>query len=342
MDKKMSHYVYVPILSSILVYAMDPATGNLTLKHEVPAGGNGSALATGPKQEVLYVSNGNDSGSFISSFRIDQSTGGLTALGSVPIEGNACHMSTDRSGRYLLSAYYSDGMAVVHEIGEDGSLVDPPVDRHETELYAHFAATHPSNRFAFVPHVESANRIYQYHFDAATGKMTPNEVEPELACSAGHGPRHLAFHPALDIVYADNEQGSSVTAYAFDPAQGTLRELQTVSTLPPEGHENNSNAQLHLHPSGRFIYATNRGHDSIAMFSIDAETGLITSLGQQPSEATPRPFAIDPDGGYLFAGGDRSKRLASYRIRDDGTLEPFGEPIQFEGNPGWVLSLKFD
>ena len=338
----MSIYVYLPVMSGLLVYSMDPATGNLTQEHEAELIGRGSSLATGPEQEVLYVSVGNDSGSFIASLRIDPATGGLTPLGEVPVEGNACHMSTDRSGRYLLSAYYSDGLAVVHRIGDDGSLVDPPVDRQETELYAHFAATHPSNRFAFVPHVESANRIYQYRFDEATGKLTPNEVQPQLACSDGHGPRHLAFHRDLDIVYADNEQGSSVTAFAFDPDDGTLRELQTVSTLPPGGHEGNSNAQLHLHPSGRFIYASNRGHDSIAMFAINSETGLLTSLGQQPSEETPRPFAIDPDGRYLFAGGDRSKRLASYRIHDDGTLDPFGEPIQFEGNAGWVLALKFE
>ena len=340
----MSLYLYVPIMSreNLLVYAIDQDTGSPILRHDVHLGYGGFPLCTGPAQEVLYVGFRHSPGSFISSCRIDKATGDLTPLGKVPVDGVPCHMSTDATGRYLLSAFYSEGLVLVHEIAGDGSLVDPPVDRQETERYAHFATTDPGNRFAFVPHVESANRIYQYHFDPATGKLTPNQSQPQLACGEGYGPRHLAFHPDLDLVYADNEQGSSVTVYDFDADAGILKELQTVSTLPPGGHGENSNAQLHMHPSGRFLYASNRGHDSIAMFAIDVGTGLLTSLGQQPSEEMPRAFGIDPGGRYLFAAGDRSRRLVSYRIRGDGTLEPFGEPIELDGNAGWILPLAFD
>ena len=145
------------------------------------------------------------------------------------------------------------------------------------------------------------------------------------------------------MVYADNEQGSSVTVYRFDTSQGTLQAVQTVSTLPEEdfaGREDNSNAQLHIHPSGKSIYASNRGHDSIAMFAIDPATGLIRSLGQQPGEATPRPFAIEPEGKFMYGGGDGSTRLVSYRIDEIGRLEPFGTPCELGGSACWVYPLK--
>ena len=125
-------------------------------------------------------------------------------------------------------------------------------------------------------------------------KLSPNPAVPILACGSGEGPRHLAFHPNLDVVYADNEQGSSVTVYRFDTSQGTLQAVQTVSTLP-EGdfrrpRKTNSNAQLHIHPSGKSIYASNRGHDSIAMFAIDPDTGLIRSLGAAARRGHPSPL----------------------------------------------------
>ena len=338
----MTTYVYVPIMSAenLVVFAMDSDTGILDLRHDVHLGYGGFPLCASRDQQILYVGFRHNPGSFITSCRIDPATGGLAPVGQVAVDGVPCHLFAEPTGHYLLSAYYSEGLVLAHEICDDGSLGKKTVERQETERFAHFVVTDPTNRFAFAPHVESANRIYQYGFDSAAGRLTPNPDQPRLECSQGHGPRQMAFHPTLPIAYADNEQGSSVTAYAFDTDAGTLREQQTVSTLPPEGHPDNSNAQLHMHPNGRFIYASNRGHDSIAMFAIDSQTGLLTSLGQQPSEGMPRPFAITPCGRFLFNAGDHSKRLASFSIAADGRLTPIHQPIQLEGNAGWILPLE--
>ena len=341
----MNYYMYVPISTDnqLLVFSMDADSGELELKHQIALSKSGFAVAADPKRQYLYVGLGGGDEHAIGSYTIDPATGALTPIGEVSVAAMPCYLSTDRTGRFLLAAYYLGGMATVHSIGGDGALQDPAVDTYETERFAHYIATDPSNRYAFVPHVESANSIYQFLFDADTGKLTPNPAAPILACGPGEGPRHLAFHPNLDVMYADNEQGSSVTVYRFDTSQGTLQAVQTVSTLPDEdfaGREDNSNAQLHIHPSGKSIYASNRGHDSIAMFAIDPDTGLIRSLGQQPGEATPRPFAIEPEGKFMYGGGDGSTRLASYRIDEIGRLEPFGAPCELGGSACWVYPLK--
>ena len=338
----MSYYVYIPIsgTTKLLVFSMDPGSGQLSRQHEVEMGKSGHAVCADPQRKNLYVGLKEGDECSIASYAIDAATGGLTLVGEVAIEGMVCYLSTDQTGKFVLAAYYMDGKATVHAIGENGALQEPAADCYETERCAHYIATDSSNRYAFVPHVAAANSIYQFYFDADSGKLRPNEAMPILACGAGLGPRHLAFHPALDIVYADNEQGSSVTVYRFDKDQGTLEELQTVSTLPPEGCEGNSNAQIQIHPAGKFIYASNRGHDSIAMFSIDAATGLITSLGQQAGEKTPRAFGIEPQGKFLFSGADGSEKLLTFRIGESGVLEAHGDACELGGGAGWVYPLK--
>jgi len=337
----MNHYVYIPIGNAehLLVMSMDPASGGLNLQHEVPLGKGGHAMCADPARKYVYVGLGKGEEYAIASFSIDQQTGGLTRLGEVAVEGMPCYLSTDRTGRFLLAAYYSAGLATVHAIGADGALLEPMVGRYPTDRCAHYIATDPSNRYAFVPHVAAANVIHQFHFDAATGQLTPNQTVPILAGDEGQGPRHLVFHPGLHVVYADNEQGSSVTVYRFDAERGILRPLQTLSTLPEGGCEGNSNAQIHIHPSGKFIYVSNRGHDSIAMFATDPQTGFITSLGQQPGEAVPRAFGIDPVGDYLYSGADGSNNLRTFRIGADGVLEPWGEVFDLRGTAGWVYPL---
>lgn len=338
----MSHYVYIPIGSAehLLVFAMDPVSGQLIPKHEVPLGKSPHAMCADPQRQHVYVGLSRDDAYAIAAYAIDQQTGGLTALGEVAVEGMPCYLSTDRTGKFLLAAYYSAGLATVHAIGADGVLQDPAACHYPTEMYAHSIITDPANRYAFVPHVASANSIYQFNFDEQTGQLTPNTTVPILACRAGEGPRHLAFHPILDVVYADNEQGSSVTVYRFDKDRGTLAAVQTVSTLPEGGCEGNSNAQIHIHPSGRSLYVSNRGHDSIAMFAIDLETGLITSLGQQPGEEVPRAFGIDPGGNFLYSGADGSNKLRTFRIGKSGALTPHGEAYDLGGTAGWVYPLK--
>lgn len=194
------------------------------------------------------------------------------------------------------------------------------------------------NQFGFVPHTEPANVIFQFRFDEATGYLSPNAPEKLLA-NPGNGPRHYVYHSSGDWVYVSNENGSSVSAHHFDPEAGTLSAFQTLSTLPKEFTGENNCAQIHIHPSGAFLYVSNRGHNSIACFSIDDETGQLTSLGQQLTEPTPRVFSLDPSGKFLFAAGQSSGWLAEYRVNPRyGTLQPLAR--YFLGKqPMWVMVL---
>jgi 6-phosphogluconolactonase len=154
------------------------------------------------------------------------------------------------------------------------------------------------------------------------------------------GPRHFCFHPSKDLLYFSNEQGCSVSAYQLDPAAGTLTALQTVSTLPSGYTGQNSCSQIQITPSGKFLYAPNRGHNSIAGFSVDATTGLLTSIGQTPSEPVPRAFSLDPDGHFLYAAGIESGRLAAYRVhQDSGVLQPL-KTYPVGARPMWVMIIK--
>ena len=338
----MGHYVYVPIggENSIQIHQLDATSGALTLKNELELPYPGRALCTDPGRNYVYVALHDETNTAVVTCKIDPGNGGLTRIAEVDLEGHkSCYLSTDRSGRFLLSAYYSDGLVTVHPIGDDGAAHGPPADRRETERYSHWVATDRTNRYAFVPHVQSANAIYQFLFDEVSGKLTPNAV-PTVSAGPGQGPRHLAFHPELDVVYADNEQECSVTVYHLDSSVGTLRAVQTVSTLPDEGFDGEkSNAQLHIHPDGRAVYASNRGPDSIAMFAIDPDSGSITSLGQQPAQKTPRSFCIDPDGDFLISGADGSDILTSFRIDDRGALELVAE-YDIGGSCAWLLPVK--
>jgi len=229
----------------------------------------------------------------------------------------------------------------VHAIGDDGGVVDPPIERRETARGAHSIQTDPSNRFAFVPHIagRGPNEIWQFRFDEQTGHLTPNSP-PKVLPDQLLGPRHFCFHPSKDLLYCSNEQGCSVTAYRFDSVAGTLTALQTVSTLPDGYTGQNSCSQIQIDPSGKFLYAPNRGHNSIAGFAGDAATGLLRSIGQAASEPVPRACSLDPEGKFLYAAGLESGRLAAYRIDPDtGMLQPL-TTYPIGKRPMWVMIIK--
>lgn len=349
----MPHALYVCLQDDdkIAAFAMDADTGQLAPRAEVPVAGGPSVLAISPDRHMLYV--GHRTRPAISSFRIDQGTGGLRLHGTVSQQHAPTFLAPDRTGRYLLCAYYQGGGAAVHPLAADGAVGAPPLDWLATATGAHAIATDPSNRFAFVPHIARLNDnvleppknnpgpnvIMQFKFDAQTGRLTPNSpfrVEPAGLV----GPRHYCFHPTRDLVYFSNEQGCSVTAYALDRATGTLSAVQTVATLPDGYTARNTCSQIHLTPSGRFIYVGNRGHNSIAGFAVNAATGHLAPAGQVSTEAVPSAFCLDPAGRFLFAAGTASGRLASYRI-DGGTgaLTPLA--VQAVGNrPAAVLAAR--
>ncbi len=332
----MPHALYVCLQDEdrIAAFAIDADSGRLTPQAATPAAGGPSVLAISPDRRTLYV--GHRARPAISSFRIDPDGGGLAPLGTVSSEHAPTFLAPDRTGRYLLSAYYQGGGAAVHPLGEDGAACAPPVEWLATAAGAHAIQTDPSNRFAFVPHIArlndnvleppkdnpGPNAIMQLRFDAGTGRLSANSpfrVEPAERV----GPRHYCFHPTRDLVYFSNEQGCSVTAYRLDPATGALEAAQTIATLPQGCAMRNTCSQIHLTPSGRFLYVANRGHNSIAGFAVDAGAGRLTAIGHAPTEAVPSAFALDPGGRFVFAAGTATGRLASYRIDSEtGALTP--------------------
>jgi 6-phosphogluconolactonase len=317
----------------VAIYAMDADTGQLSPQGEVPAADGPSVLALSPDRKTLYL--GHRTRPAISAFRIDHGTGGLTPLGTVSATHAPTFLAPDRTGRYLLSCYYQGGGAAVHHLGSDGAVGAPSLDWLATATGAHAIATDPSNQFAFVPHIArlndnvleppkenpGPNMIMQFRFDAQTGRLTANSparVEPAERL----GPRHYCFHPTLDLVYFSNEQGCSVTGYRLDRGTGTLSAEQTITSLPAGVTTRNTCSQIHLTPSGQYLYVANRGHNSIAGFAVD-DTGHLTSVGHVPTEPVPSAFGLDLTGRFLFAAGTASGRLASYRINSErGTLSP--------------------
>lgn len=327
-------YVGLQEADRIAVFAVDEA-GNLAKQNEVPAAGGPSVMAVSNDRKVLYV--GQRGGPSITTFRIDPKTGGLSAAGTAAQPHAPTFLAPDRSGQFMLVAYYQGGGAAVFRLGDDGTVGAASQDWLSTATGAHAIATDRSNRFAYVPHIARVqdnvleppknipgpNVIMQFRFDAAAGRLSANSqpqiTQPDLA-----GPRHYCFHPTLDLAYFSNEQGSSVTAYRMNP-DGRLEPLQTVSTLPEGFTSRNTCSQIHPTPSARFLYVGNRGHNSIAGFSVASDTGLLTRAGHVSTEPVPSAFCLDPDGRFLFAAGTASGRLASYRIDSErGTLTPLG------------------
>ncbi|MDE2822104.1 MAG: beta-propeller fold lactonase family protein [Chloroflexota bacterium] len=334
----VNRFVYIPLTEErrFLVFAMDAGSGKLILKHDLDLSAQPWQLCISPDRRFLYQQVRDDGYSGVLTFRIDPETSDVAQIGDVELESDACYVSTDKTGRYLFAAYLFPGMVTVHRIDSDGVARGPAVDRQLTDLYAHYITTDNSNRFALVPHVTPTDAIYRFCFDETSGKLTPCDP-PKVDTPTGHGPRHLAYHPTLDIVYANAEQASHVTVYRLDPDNGALEPMQSLST---EGFNGvNSTATVRVHPSGKAVYVSNRGHDSIAAFTVDQSTGLLTLAGHSSTKECPRTFGLDPDGHYLYAGSDHSGRVTSHGIDSNGLLHSL-DIYELGMWPSWVLPVK--
>ena len=345
----MATYVYVAAQddNKVSIFTMDEASGALTIAGEEPISGGPSLLAISPDRQTLYA--GHREVPEITSHRIDQQTGELTQTGSVIPPGQPAFLATDRTGRFLLSSYYADGKAAVHPLGDDGSVGGAAISVLDTDTGAHSIQTDRSNRYAYVPHIARVqdnvleppknipgpNIIYQFRFDESSGTLAANDP-PTLAQDDMIGPRHLTYHPSLDIVYFSNEQGCSVTSYMIG-ADGALTPLETVSTLPAGITERNTCSQLQFSPDGNLLFVPNRGHNSIASFTVDGE-GRLTPADHAATEAVPSAFSLDPSGRYVFAAGSATGQLASYSIDGNtGAMTSLGVYAVGE-RPMWVLT----
>ena len=341
----MATYLYVSLQDDDIIarYDLDQATGGLSNRVEYHLAGMPAPMATDPQRRFLFVGRRRPGEFGMTSYRIAAGSGDLERINDINLGGNPVHISTDRTGNYLLSAYYYQARVGVHGFDSEGHLNPAPVEWRETGIGAHYIQTDASNRYAFVPHIAEGsqtgpNAIFQFRFDESTGHLTPNTPDRAIPTSP-EGPRHICFNPNLNVVYSSNEQGCSVTAYSFDGDAGSLSPFQTVPTLPDGFTERNTCSQIQITPSGRFLYAPNRGHNSVAGFAVGQEDGSLTPLGHTATEPVPRAFSLDLTGNYLYASGLESGRLASYRIsQDSGALEPL-EAYDIGKAPMWVLII---
>jgi 6-phosphogluconolactonase len=314
---------------NLFTFAVDPSTGDLSPLSMLASFGTApSFLAPNPAMTFLYAVDENQAGR-VGAYRIDADAGALSFLGAVSTEGSGpAFVGLDRTGRYVFAANYTDGSVTVFPVQADGSL-GAPTDHQMAGGEAHMAITDPSNAYLFVP-CKADDRVRRFTFDATTGKLGSDAaMTGSVMTAAGAGPRHLAFHPNGKWAYLINETSSTMTAYAYDAATGTMTPVGTQSTVPPSFHGTNTAAEVWVHPSGSWVVGSNRGADDLVVFAVDASTGaLVSPTFTSAGGMAPRDFAFDPSGSWLYAADEDSGAVVPFRFDASmGTLAPLGHTV---------------
>jgi len=346
-------------------FEMDTNSGELSHCKLVAKTPSPSWIAISPSRKYLYavneVANYKGSNGSVSAFAIDQTSGDLSALNVVSSEGaGPAHMSIDASGRFAFVANYGGGSIAVLPILDDGRL-GAAVDMHRDKgslggqqathaspgsfaisghdaPHAHMILADPQNKFVLATDL-GQDRIYVYRFDTQTGKLTPSPSAPFVSLPSGDGPRHIAFHPEGQWLYAIQEEASTIVCFHYDSAAGSLASQQTISALP-EGFAGSSFAsEILVSPDGRFLYAANRLHDTIAIFGIDT-SGRLRRIGETSTMGDyPGQFQIEPSGNFLYACNRRSDNITTFRIHRESGLLTFTGHYTAVGSPGSIAFL---
>ena len=327
---------------SVHLYQLDLKGGSLKKLSAVSGLRNPSFLKIHPNGKFLYAVNevgdfqGKKSGG-VTAFGLDVKNGKLTQLNQQPSgDTGPCHLTVDATGKYVLVAHYGGGSTTVLPIKKDGHIgpVTSQIEHKGSSVlprqkapHAHAIHVGPNNKFAFAPDL-GIDKVLVFKFDEKTGQIRETKFGG-ASVDPGSGPRHFGFHPNGKYAYVINEIKQTVTAFGFRAKRGKLRTLQTISTVP-EPVKGNSTAEILVHPSGKFLYGSNRGHNSIAMFRVDEKTGKLTALGHEPIRGEiPRNFGIDPTGQFLLAAGQRSNNVNIFRIDSEtGKLKFTGNSIE--------------
>ncbi len=340
----------------IYAYRYDSATGQVTPLGLAAETTNPSFVAIHPNGHFLYAVNevqnyqGPNSGG-VSAFSVDQKTGKLTLLNEVRSRGaDPCYIIVDPSGKYVLVANYTGGSVAVFPIQDDGKLGEATAfvqhtgrganPQRQEGPHAHSIDLSPDSRYAFVDDL-GLDELLTYKFDASKGTLTPNDT-PFVKLELGAGPRHFALTPSGKFAYVIAEMKSTVTALAANLDAGSFEKIETISTLPPGFKGENDDAEIHVHPSGKFLYASDRGADDIAIFAIDHK-GMLKAIDFTPTQGkTPRSFEIDPAGKLLFAENQKSDNIVIFRIdQKSGKLIPTGHVIEV-ASPVCLKFLKLE
>ena len=348
MKQTTSASVYVGTYASqqdpgIFNYTLDGATGTLTYLTSIAGIEHPGFLAISDDQQRLYTVSETAAfmgmvGGSVAAFAIQPQSKALTFLNQQPTTGeDPCHIVLDGSQRYLVVSNYSGGSICLYPLqadGEIGKLVDK-IQHHgsskiqperQENAHTHSATFDPSGEYVFVADL-GQDKIVTYRLDTTTQKLV---YVAETDTHPGSGPRHFTFHPTANYAYSINELDSTITAYAFNPQSKELKSLQTISTLPADFQGANTTADIHIHPAGTFLYGSNRGHDSIAVFALDPATGKLSSIEQVASGGIcPRNFALTPTGSFLLAANQLSNNIVTFAIdQQTGELTATGARIE--------------
>jgi 6-phosphogluconolactonase len=316
----------------ISVLKLDRGTGAIQPTQTVDVGGTVMPLALSPDKRFLYASLRSEPFSVV-TFSVDPRSGALTRVAIAPLPDSMANIMTDRTGRWLFAASYGGHKISVSPIGADG-VARPATSVLPTGKNAHAAIIDAANRNLLVTNLGS-DQVLQFAFDAATGKLTPNNPAA-FTTRTGAGPRHLVFHPDGKHAYLLYELDASLDLLAYDAQQGTLKLVKTWTTLPSGFTGKPWAADLHLTPDGKFLYTSERNSNTIAIWKVDAGSGEVTLVGHQPTEKQPRGFQIDSTGQWLLAVGQLSNGLTAYRIDTaSGKLTPAAS-LPMGKNPNWV------
>jgi 6-phosphogluconolactonase len=328
----------------IYVYRLDHSSGSLELVNKNTGITNPSYLAFDATRRFMYAVNelkayeGKPTGT-VSAFSVDQANGSLRLLNRQPTHGtDPCHVVVDQQRNHVFVANFMSGSVCVLPVADDGSLgsasdfiqhqgsgIDPV---RQKGPHAHAVTLDPSNRFAFVPDL-GLDRLMAYRFDPRRGMLEPNAV-PWIKMKPGAGPRHVCLHPGGRFAYLVNELDSTVSALSYDEREGTFEYLNSVSTLPDGFHGDSTCAEIQVSPSGMFVYASNRGHDSIVIYRIDQATGTLSRVGHASTLGrTPRNFGIDPSGRFMLVANQDSDSIVAFHIDGKtGALQPAGHAAE--------------
>jgi 6-phosphogluconolactonase len=333
-----------PKSKGIYLATFDTATGKLTGPELAAETKNPSFLAVHPNRHFLYAVGETDHfegkrGGVVSAFSIETKTGHLKLLNQQPSGGlGPCHLVLDSTGRCVLTANYGSGSIALLPVHKDGTLGEPVSTiqhsgasvnpQRQAGPHAHFITTDAGSRRALVCDL-GLDKVLIYRLEGKGTKLVPNDP-PSASVAAGAGPRHLALSPGAKFAYVINEMGSSITTFAYDERHGAMTELQTVSTLPENFAGNNSCAEIAVHPSGKFVFGSNRGHDSIAVFAVNDKSGKLTFVERQSTQGkTPRHFAIAPTGQWLLAENQDSDSVVVFAVDEKtGRLKPTGQTLE--------------
>jgi 3-carboxymuconate cyclase len=318
----------------IYQFNFDSGTGKMSAYELAGETKDPSWVIVHPGGKYLYAANEMDHGSTISAFVVDPKSGKLTLLNQQPAQGEGpCHLAFDRTGKFLLTANYSTGNAVVYPILADGKLGEPTASvtdqgqpgphQHQKGPHAHWIGTSKDDRLVYVADL-GLDKVLAYKFDATKGTLAP---AGGAVAKSGAGPRHVALSADEQFMYLLGELDSTVTVFAHD--QDSFKSVQAVPMLPSGFSGRNDAAEIELHPSGKFLYASNRGHDSFAVYSVDQKKGTLTQVEIVPTGGKePRHFAIDPTGHFLLAENQNTNNIIEFRIdQSTGKLTPTGETL---------------